>query len=157
MTKKNKIEILVILVLTIAITYTVFHTLVFITFIPTESMLPTLQVNETCIFVRSFQTSDITAGDIVLFEHDGTNLVKRIIACPGDTVLIKDGAVYINGEKQSEPYITGLTTASVSTFEVPKGCYFVMGDNREHSYDSRAWEDSYLEGKDIKGILKFSM
>jgi len=157
MTKKNKIEVLIILVLTVAITYTVFHTLVFITFIPTESMLPTLQVNETCIFVRSLQTKDITVGDIVLFERDGSNMVKRIIAEPGDTVLIKDGSVFVNGEKQSEPYVTGQTISSVSTFEVPKDCYFVMGDNREHSYDSRAWEDSYLEGKDIKGILRFSM
>lgn len=157
MTKKNKIEILVILVITVAITYTILHTLVFITFVPTESMLPTLHINETCIFIRPIQTADIKAGDIVLFEHDGTKMVKRIIGGPGDTVEIRDGSVYLNGEKKTEAYAIGQTTAPVSTYEVPNDCYFVMGDNREDSIDSRAWEYSYLESKDIKGILIFSV
>lgn len=81
-------------------------------------------------------------GDIVVFEVEGRtdSLVKRVIGVGGDTVTISDGKVYVNGNELSEPYAAGVTNpndASSATYQVPDGYLFCLGDNREHSADSR--------------------
>jgi len=84
-------------------------------------------------------------GDIVVFQSElpldeNTNklLVKRIIALEGDTISIKDGAVYLNGELLNEPYIKdGYTLGDMDEITVPEGHVFCMGDNRQNSADSR--------------------
>ena len=82
--------------------------------------------------------------DIVICRYPGrgdTNFVKRVVGLPGDTVEIRDGYLYINGEKQDEPYISDeYRKGRLNTFgpySVPEGEYFVMGDHRNNSNDSR--------------------
>ena len=92
-------------------------------------------------------------GEIVTFWNDELNtvLVKRVVGLPGDEISFSGGFVYINGEKQAEEYLPaqGITDCD-STFQVPEGCFFAMGDNRTGSYDSREWDNPYVPIKNIQ-------
>ena len=96
----------------------------YIGYVPTESMEPTIPAGSKVIGVRIIQ--DLSVGDIVVFEHNGTNMVKRIAAGPGEMVQI-----------QGENTI------------VPKDCYYVLGDNYLNSYDSRYWDEPFIPRKNI--------
>lgn len=83
------------------------------------------------------------------------NLIKRVIGLPGESVRISDGAVYINDILLSEPYISTLTTGLIEIDEIPEGYYFVMGDNRSHSTDSRDAIVGLVNENDIVGHVLF--
>lgn len=98
-------------------------------------------------------------GDIIVFKSELTdekgrdkNLIKRIIAVGGETVSIKDGYVYINGEKIDEPYLLeqGMSGDMEET-TVPEGCLFCCGDNRDVSVDSRSDRVGFVSEDDIVG------
>ena len=81
-------------------------------------------------------------GEIIIFHFPrdpSRDFVKRVIGLPGDTVEIRKGEVYVAGEKLDEPYITDRQRRSMASVEVPEGSYFVLGDNRRFSNDSRDW------------------
>ena len=78
-------------------------------------------------------------GDVVVFRAPNgrqEDFIKRVIALPGDTVEVKNRAVYVNGVKLDEPYIKSPPSYTLAELEVPKDNYFVLGDNRDHSNDS---------------------
>ena len=122
--------------------------------IPSPSMEDTLLVGDRVLVDRiSWRFSEPDRGDIVVFHSPvpGPVLIKRIIGMPGDTVSLRDGAVYVKGQRLSEPYVrsvngqheatdpfqTGLPWALQQPYKVPAGSYFLMGDNRTNSGDSR--------------------
>ena len=82
--------------------------------------------------------------------------IKRIIGLPGEKVEIIDGKVYINDSKEplEEDYIKEEMEGSFGPYDVPEGCYFMMGDNRNDSLDSRFWNDKYVKKDAILGKAK---
>lgn len=109
------------------------------------SMEPKLSDQER-IFVNKFvyHFIDIERGDIVVFwypKDPSKSFIKRIIAIPGESVEIKAGVVYINGERLSEPYVprSFFDYGSYAQVTVPEGQFFVLGDHRNSSNDSRNW------------------
>ena len=124
-------------------------------YVPSTSMEPTVHKG-TFVVVNglSYLFEEPKRGDIVIFysEEREKTLIKRIIGLPGDTVAFEDGYVYINDGRYEESYLPeGTITQRFQTFQVPEDCYFVMGDNRENSYDSRVFLNPYIQKKCIKG------
>lgn len=114
--------------------------------IPTESMVPTIQAGDHLVVNRMpYYYRNPVHGELIIFEHENEHLVKRVIGVPGDVVDIKDGYIYLNDEKLEESnYVLedGMTFPfSKSEIElpytVPNESYFVLGDNRRDSSDSR--------------------
>ena len=132
------------------------------------SMEPTLQVGVHYVVNRwVYRLHDPQRGDIISFISpvDGeTRYIKRIIAIPGDTVELKRKQVIVNGQTQDEPFTVYTREAEtldgddLGPLKVPVGMYFVLGDNRDVSFDSTAWRDQrtqariyFLPRENIKG------
>lgn len=92
-------------------------------------------------------------GDIVLCSYPGYEemFIKRVLALPGEMVLIRDGVVYVNGRPLPEPYIDSPAEEDYGPTMVAEGCYFVLGDNRPHSGDSRLAAVGALPRENING------
>lgn len=117
-------------------------------YIPSESMEPTLIDRDRVIVNKlSYQLHDVNRGDLVVFdrppnepETEIDELIKRVIALPGESVEARDGSVYIDGQRLSEPYLVdGASTHAFGPVMVPEDRVFVMGDNRGNSRDSRVF------------------
>lgn len=133
-------DIAIAIVIALLITrFVITHTVV-----PTGSMIPTIALKDHFIINRvPLYFTDPKAGDVVVFHHD-KELIKRVIAVPGDLLDIKDGNVYINNEKLEEPYLNEPNSTYPFymddiefPLEIPEDMYFLMGDNRNYSEDSR--------------------
>ncbi|GAB4468947.1 MAG: signal peptidase I [Anaerolineae bacterium] len=118
-----------------------------------ESMEPTLHSGQYLIVDRmSYRLGEPQRGDIVVFDYPlntTDDYVKRVIGLPGETVRISNGQVYVNDVALDEPY-TSSETPGAQTWIVPEGSYFVLGDNRHSSSDSRSWgvlSREYIIGK----------
>ena len=152
-TKKNfffdwVIPILIAVVLAIGIN----KFLIFKVYIPSSSMVPTLNVDDRLLVTRVYNTEKLQRGDIVVFDSDELNetVIKRLIGLPGDTIKIDGTAVYVNGKKLDEPYVK-YPLESYGTYIVPEGKYFFLGDNRANSNDSRFWNNPYIDADKIQG------
>jgi signal peptidase I len=115
-------------------------------FIPSGSMEPTLLVNDKVLVNKlSYDFHPVHRGDVIVFKKPPDDfspgikdLIKRVIGLPGETISAQGGSVYINGQKLNERWLPkGVTTANFAPVHIPAGEYFVMGDNRGDSADSR--------------------
>ena len=122
------------------------------------SMLPLLEDSERIIvnkFVYRFQPID--RGDVVVFwypKDPSVSFIKRVVGVPGDTVELRRGALYVNGRRVEESYVRAQFNDSESyeAVQVPKGSYYVLGDHRNSSNDSRNWgevPEKYIYGKAV--------
>ncbi len=119
--------------------------------IPSESMAPTLLDGDRVVVNKlSYDAHELNRGDVVVFSrppglpagpNDPKDLIKRVIGLPGDTLLTRDGAVYVNDRRLEEPYLPeGTMTYDIDRpLVVPEGTVFLLGDNRGHSSDSRVF------------------
>jgi len=118
-----------------------------------SSMLPTLSDRERLI-VNKFQYhfQDPGPGDVLIFSFSRErDFIKRVIGVPGDDIYIDDGLVYVNGESLPEEYIQDATRGQYGPVTVPEDHYFVLGDNRNNSMDSRDSSVGFVSSADIKG------
>lgn len=110
-----------------------------------DSMLTAFENGQFVLADRvSYRLGEPQRGDVVIFEYPRApqeDYIKRVIGLPGENVRIDGGAVYINGQLLSEPYVNGQQTLAYRNVNLTlaEGQYFVMGDNRNYSSDSRAW------------------
>lgn len=152
--------VVLVLVRTVATTYTVNGPSMVPTLIAEQRVLvnrlANIRFGEISLYgQRGFLFAGPERGDVIVFEpqQEGPdNIVKRVIGVPGDQILIQDGNVFINGAKSN--FIDEYTTDK-SHFQypitVPQGHYFVLGDNRRQSNDSRNW--GYVPAEDITGKI----
>ena len=135
-------------------------------YIPSDSMLPTLETGDRLVIEKiSYRFTSPKFGDIVVFQpppelqrrgySQDQAFIKRIIGTPGDTLKIDDGKVYLNGNVLQEDYIKEPPLQAFQLVRVPQNQYFMMGDNRNDSNDSRYW--GFLPKKNMigKAIFRF--
>ena len=156
------LDFLIQLIIILALVFGVLKPFVMEAFwIPTGSMIPTLEIGDR-VFVNKFiyRFTEPERGDIIVFEsvdNGEEDLIKRVVGVPGDTIALRNGKLFVNGEPQKEPY-TNQELPDRSFFaktKVPKNHVFVMGDNRANSADSRVFGP--LPEKNIEGeaFLRF--
>jgi signal peptidase I len=144
-------------------------------FIPSGSMLPTLQIDDRLIVDKvSYKFSTPQRGDVVVFmpPYDsvlkcGTDpskpvptevkdaFIKRVIGLPGEKVEVKDGKVLVNDQPLSENYTEEAASSPYAATVVPKDSYMVFGDNRNHSCDSRFWGVVPQQNMIGKAVVRF--
>lgn len=117
-------------------------------YIPSDSMQPTLEVGDLLLVEKlSYRFQPPQRNDLVIFnappELEAQNLhndlIKRVVGLPGDVVQIHAGQTLINSKVIDEPYLKERPTYNYGPVTVPQHQYFVLGDNRNHSYDSHLW------------------
>lgn len=167
MEKKNKIENLSIgeiirtVLIAFIVYYTLFNFIVVNAVIPSGSMENTINIGDRIIADRIiYKFNGIKRGDVVIFHptYDnryGDYLIKRVIGLPGETIEGIDGYVYINGNKLDEPYVKDLLDEDFGPYTIPENNYFMMGDNRTNSYDSRLWDNKFISFDKIIGKALF--
>ena len=130
--------------------------------IPTESMVPTLEVGDRVLankFVYRFTEPE--RRDVVVFdsiaEDDDQTLIKRVVGIAGDEIQVQSGVLYVNGEEQEEPYLNDADQSRgfFGPTVVPEGHIFVMGDNRGNSADSRVFGPLPLENLKGEAFMRF--
>ncbi len=123
--------------------------------VPTGSMEDTIMPGSRLIINRiAYAVSKPKRGDIIAFyfpDDEETVYLKRIIALPGETVEGKNGYVLVDGEPLEEDYVTEEIDSDFGPYYVPTDMYFVMGDNRNDSWDSRFWDHKFVAKKKIIG------
>ena len=117
--------------------------------VPTGSMETTIPAGSRIMGLRLYYDfNEPERGDIVIFKYpddESVDYLKRIIGLPGETVEIISGKVYINGELLDEPYLSEEPTGDFGPYQVPEDSYFMLGDNRAVSKDSRYWHNTYVK------------
>ena len=133
--------------------------------VPSGSMLSTIEIGDRIVASRlAYITNDPQRYDVVIFKYpddERQNYVKRIIGLPGETVEVVNGVVYVtktDGKtvQLDDSFVTKETpTGNYGPYTVPADSYFMMGDNRNHSEDSRFWQNKFVKKNKIVGKVEF--
>jgi signal peptidase I len=158
---KEAINWLLTLIVVIIISIFITNFVILKAEVPTGSMKNTINDYDRVIGWRLI--THVDRGDIVIFpalkyvgDYDDSLYVKRVIGLPGETVEIHDGQVFIDGNPLKEDYLAEDIIGEFGPYNVPEGCYFVLGDNRNYSKDARYWTlNKYIAEEDIKAKVIF--
>jgi signal peptidase I len=121
-----------------------------------ESMDHTLKHGDIMILNKiQYKRNGVERFDIVVVDDEGTSIIKRVIGLPGEVIEVIDNKLYIDGKLYKEEYLDDDTITYDFTTKVDKNCYFVMGDNREKSKDSRLI--GCIKEENIEGIAKLTI
>ncbi len=136
-----------------------FQTIFMLSFIPTGSMEGTIMTNSVVFSTRyDVEEDGLKRYDILTFispDDPKITYIKRLIGLPGETIEVKKGKVYADGVQLDDSFIkSSQNQIGDVVYEVPEGCYFFMGDNRNNSKDSRFWENPYVPINDIQSKAK---
>ena len=129
--------------------------------VPSASMENNIMTGDRLFGYRlAYVNEEVERGDIVIFkfpDDESQLFIKRVIELPNETVTIIDGKVYIDDNKEPlyEPYLAQEMVGTFGPYEVPENCYFMLGDNRNYSRDSRFWENTYVSKDKILGKALF--
>lgn len=131
--------------------------------IPSESMENTIMEGDQLFGNRlAYKNSDPERYDIVIFKYPDNEkqlFIKRVIGLPGETVNIVDGKVYINDDPTplDDSFLPEKMEGDFGPYQVPEDCYFMLGDNRNWSNDSRSWTNTYVRRDQIlaKAALRY--
>lgn len=125
--------------------------------VPSQSMENTIEPGDRFLGTRlAYSDGDPERFDVIVFKYpddESVTYVKRIIGLPGEVVNIVEGKVYINDSQEplEEDFIAEPMIGSYGPYEVPEDCYFVLGDNRNNSNDSRFWSNTFVSRSQIVG------
>lgn len=170
--KKEIFSWIKIIVVAVVIAFAINNFIIMNANVPSGSMMNTIMKGDRMIGLRtSYWFSDPKRGDIVIFENPDYNensklddryYVKRVIGLPGEKVVIKDAKIYINDSETplDEPYLPEEWTYVNGSdeelvYNVPDGCYFMLGDNRNNSSDARFWTNTYLKREKVIAKAQF--
>lgn len=163
-------EYLETFVVALALAFFVRGTIAEARFIPSESMLPTLEIGDRLIVEKvSYRFASPKRGDIVVFNPperamgNGNAFIKRVVGLPGETIDIRDGQVYIDDKALTEPYVMEAPRYPDPMWDalglpggtIPKDKVFVMGDNRNNSQDSHVWGALPIENIIGQTVFRF--
>lgn len=156
--RKSSKEFAIGIVGAIILTILINKFLIFSIYVPSGSMLPTIQIGDRMVARRIYNYDNINRGDILIFnfteEAEDSLYIKRVIGLPGDNIKIKGTKVYINNEEIKEDYVK-YPEETFLEYDVPEGEYFFLGDNRADSKDSRYWKNPFIKEDEIKGKAMF--
>ncbi len=161
---KEIFDWVMVVVIAVAISNVINHFVILNAYIPSSSMVDTLEIGDRVIGLRTaYWFSSPKRGDIVIFpypDNEEETFIKRVIGLPGEKVEIRNGYIYIDDSEEplTEPYVYGEPdNRKDGVYQVPEDCYFMLGDNRNNSRDSAAWNHPYVEEKKIlaKAVLRY--
>jgi signal peptidase I len=161
--KKEIFDWVKVIAIALAVSFVLNNYVIVTAQVPTGSMENTVMTGDRIIAFRlSYLFDEPKRGDIIVFplpDDETTNYLKRIIGLPGETVEIIEGKVYIDGSNTplDEGYLKEEPEGTFGPYEVPDDCYFMLGDNRNISEDSRYWEHPFVEKDKIigKAIIRY--
>jgi len=156
----KKILKAIIIYVIVAVIFVILFQIVFmLSFVPSSSMEGTIQTNSVVFSTRyDVDEEDIERFDILVFippDNPDITYIKRVIGLPGETIEVKEGKVYTDGFELDDSFIKGSQNqVGDGIYEIPEGCYFFMGDNRNNSKDGRFWDTPYVPAEDIQAKAK---
>ncbi len=153
--KKELLGFVLQIVIVVAIALFIDKSLIVNAKIPSGSMENTIMTGDRLIALRTaYWFHGPQRQDVIIFPDPDTGselFIKRVIGLPNDIVEGRDGQVYVNNELLMEPYLAEKIKEDFGPYQVPEDSYFVMGDNRNCSWDSRYWEHTFVEKEKILG------